>query len=82
MQTEQIKKLIESQLTNAKAIVSSPDNVHFNAIVICDLFAGKSKLQQQQMVNHILQHLIRSGEIHSLSLKTYTCEAWENRPNI
>lgn len=79
MQPDKIKQLIETQLPNATAIISSPDNVHFDAVVICELFAGKSKLQQQQMINQIIQQYITSGEIHAFSLKTFTPETWANK---
>ncbi len=70
MKCEDIKKLIESNLKNTTAIVKSHDNVHFEAEVICPDFEGKSRIQQHQMINQILNDSIKSGEIHALSLKT------------
>lgn len=77
MQPENIKQIIETQLPGSTAIVSSPDNVHYSAMVISELFINKSKLQQQQLVNQAIQKYITDGSIHALSLKTFTPEAWE-----
>ena len=76
MNPQEIKKYIEIHLTGSTAIINSEDNVHFNAIVVSELFNGKSKLQQQQMVNQVLQKFILSGEIHAISLRTFTPEIW------
>ena len=76
MNVHDIKHHIETHLPDSTAIINSEDNVHFNAIVISELFKDKSKLQQQQMVNAALQKYFLSGEIHALSLKTFTPESW------
>jgi len=70
MRIDELKKLIEENLPHSIAIVNSPDEIHFDAEVICPAFAGKSRVQQQQMVYHILNPYIKSGELHALSLKT------------
>lgn len=76
MNTEEIKKIIETHLPGSTVIINSDDNVHFNATIVSELFNGKSKLQQQQMVNAAIQKFILSGEIHALSLKTFTPDIW------
>jgi acid stress-induced BolA-like protein IbaG/YrbA len=70
MRPDDLKKLIESQLANSVVHVASNDNVHFQAEVVCPLFEGKSRIQQQQMVYAIVNDYIKSGEVHALSLKT------------
>jgi acid stress-induced BolA-like protein IbaG/YrbA len=72
MHVETLKKLIEDNLPGAIASVHSNDEVHFTAEVICPAFAGKSRIQQQQLVYHIVNPYIKSGEIHAFSLKTRT----------
>lgn len=76
MNSHKIKEIIEQQIPGASVTINSEDNVHFDAVVISELFNGKSKLQQQQMVNQAIQQYILSGEIHALSLKTFTPETW------
>jgi acid stress-induced BolA-like protein IbaG/YrbA len=53
------------------------DGQHFEAIVVSCEFAGKSRIQRHQLVYKTLGDRMR-GEIHALSMKTYTPEEWEN----
>lgn len=70
MHIDELKKLIEENLPHSTAFITSDDEIHFNAEVICPNFAGKSRVQQQQMIYQIVNPYIKSGEIHALSLKT------------
>ena len=76
MQTEEIERLIIAGLPGSKVRVSG-DGRHFEAIVITDAFAGKSLLEQQRMVFATLGNKVESGEIHALSMRTYTAAEWE-----
>jgi len=49
---------------------------HFQARVVSEAFAGKSMVEQHQMVYAPLQPLIASGALHALALRTYTPEQW------
>ncbi|HEU4707692.1 MAG TPA: BolA/IbaG family iron-sulfur metabolism protein, partial [Methylophilaceae bacterium] len=51
------------------------DGQHFEAIVVSPLFEGKSMVQQHQLVYRALGDRMRS-EIHALSMRTYTPDAW------
>jgi acid stress-induced BolA-like protein IbaG/YrbA len=73
---EDICKLIEAGLPQARVAVSGEDGRHFEAVVISPAFAGKTLVQQHQMVYRVLGERMRE-EIHALSLKTYTPEAAE-----
>jgi acid stress-induced BolA-like protein IbaG/YrbA len=53
------------------------DGHHFEAVVVSDAFAGKSRVQRHQLVYQTLGDRMRD-EIHALSMKTYTPEEWEN----
>lgn len=77
MQPHAIKHLIKEKIPNAQVIVRGEDGVHFEAIVISAAFADKSLLQQHRMVYAALGGRMESEEIHALSLKTYTPEAWQ-----
>lgn len=79
MQAQDIKHLIEEQLLDARAMVHSDDGVHFEAVVISAAFAGKSPVQQHRLVYAALGGRMEREEIHALSLKTYTPEAWQKR---
>jgi acid stress-induced BolA-like protein IbaG/YrbA len=74
MQPEDIKRLIERGLPGAEVQVRG-DGHHFEAIVVAPAFAGKTMLQQHQMVYAALGDKMRS-EIHALSFRTLTPEEY------
>jgi len=65
---ENIKQWIEENLPQAKAAVTG-DGVHFEAVVICPAFTGKSMLAQHRMVYEALGDKMKQA-IHALSLQT------------
>ena len=71
MTPEEIQTLIESHLSDARAIVTSDDNTHFEAEVVCSAFEGKRALQRHQMVYAALGDRM-GGEIHALSIRALT----------
>jgi acid stress-induced BolA-like protein IbaG/YrbA len=71
MNPQQIAAQIEASLTGAKALVSSGDNVHFEAVVIAPQFAGKRAVQRHQMVYATLGAAV-GNEIHALALQVFT----------
>lgn len=75
MQPETIKQLIEAGLPNSEAHVDG-DGHHFEAVIVCDDFAGKSMVQQHQMVYGALGDKMKA-EIHALSMKTLTREQYQ-----
>lgn len=50
---------------------------HFEAWVISGAFAGKSMVEQHQLVYAPLRDWLKSGELHALALKTFTPEQWK-----
>lgn len=75
MQPEEIQRLIEAGLQHSEAYVDG-DGAHFNAIVICPDFSGKSRIQKQQMVYNTVKSQLLDGTLHALSIKTFTQEEW------
>ena len=76
MESDHIKQLIESGLPQSEALVEG-DGAHFTATVISSLFAGKSRVQKQQLVNNTVKKELLDGSLHALSIKTLTPEEWE-----
>ncbi|HEX9811903.1 MAG TPA: BolA/IbaG family iron-sulfur metabolism protein [Burkholderiales bacterium] len=72
MQPEDIKQLIEDGLPGARASVDG-DGHHFEAVIVAQQFAGKSMLQQHQLVYAALGQKM-GAEIHALSFRTLTPE--------
>ncbi|MBL8259583.1 MAG: BolA/IbaG family iron-sulfur metabolism protein [Candidatus Competibacteraceae bacterium] len=79
MNARDMEGLIEQHLPGAKAMVRGDDGRHYEAVVVSDAFAGKSLLQQHRLVYAALGGRMEREEIHALSLKTYTPEAWRQQ---
>lgn len=76
MNPEQLKSIVAQQLT-AEEIVTDGDGAHFAIRVISTEFAGLSSLKRQQKIYALVNEQIASGEIHALTIKTYTPEEWQ-----
>ena len=75
MEVKSVEDLIRAGMPGAEVRVSG-DGSHFEAVVVSAEFAGKSLLAKQRMVMATVNEQIRSGELHALSIKTYTPEEW------
>ncbi|ERN42099.1 putative transcriptional regulator, BolA superfamily [Rubidibacter lacunae KORDI 51-2] len=75
-----VKSTIESQLPDALVRVQdlTGGGDHLEAIVISPAFAGKSRVQQHQLVYRALRSELASEAIHALALKTFTPESWSD----
>lgn len=71
MQSDELKSLLEAAIPGASAKVASPDDVHFQAIVVAQAFAGQATLARHRLVYAALGERM-GGEIHALSLRTLT----------
>jgi len=69
---EQIQQWIETGLPGSRVEIEG-DGRHFQAIVVCSEFAGKTRIQQHQMVYDALGDKMKA-DIHALSLRTLTPE--------
>ncbi|HET7561101.1 MAG TPA: BolA/IbaG family iron-sulfur metabolism protein [Rhodanobacteraceae bacterium] len=71
MQVEELKVLLEGAFPGAAVEVASPDQVHFQATLVAEAFAGKPTLARHRMVYAVLGERM-GGEVHALSLRTLT----------
>ena len=78
MTPQEIEQLILAHLPGTTATVQSADNVHFEALVISPAFAGKHTLQRHRLIYGALGSSI-GGDIHALSIQSYTPEEWAAR---
>ena len=51
---------------------------HYRAVIVSDRFAGLSRVKAQQVVYAAVDDWM-GGEIHALSMSTFTPEAWAGR---
>jgi acid stress-induced BolA-like protein IbaG/YrbA len=68
MNAAQVQSLIEAGLPGAQVRVSSPDDTHFEAVIVAPQFAGKRTIQRHQLVYATLGALM-GREIHALSMQ-------------
>lgn len=79
MNAELVRRQIEAGLPGSQARVMTPDDTHFEAVVIAPQFAGKRPLQRHQLVYATLGAAV-GREIHALSIEAHTPEEWAARP--
>ena len=66
-----IESLIKESLHDAEVTIQdlAGDGDHYAALVVSSAFAGKTRVQQHQMVYQALQGRM-GGELHALALQT------------
>jgi acid stress-induced BolA-like protein IbaG/YrbA len=69
MDSTTIAQMILKGMPDADVTVSGDDGVHFEAVVKCHSFKGKSTLARHRMVYATLGSLM-GNEIHALGLRT------------
>jgi stress-induced morphogen len=75
MDAHEIERMIKEAIPDASVTIEDlrGDGDHYAALVLSPSFAGKSKVQQHQMVYGALQGKM-GGELHALALQTGTPE--------
>lgn len=81
MDPEEVKKLILAGLPECDVTVKG-DGSHFDAIVVGEVFDGKSLVAKQKLVYATVNDVITSGQLHALSIKTYTPAEWEKAKKL
>ena len=75
MKPAEIQKIIADGLHCEGLSVQGDDN-YPQALIVSSQFAGKNRVQRQQMINILLKPYFDSGELHSLQMQTMTPEEW------
>lgn len=78
MSPEQLKAKIESMKPETKAVITDLTGTqdHYAAVIVSTMFEGKSMIEQHRMIMEFLKAEIDSGEVHALTMKTYTPEQY------
>lgn len=74
-----VKALLESRIEGCEFRIQG-EGCNFQVVAIGDVFEGLSPVKRQQLIYGALSEEIASGELHALSLKTYTPAQWQNAP--
>ena len=75
MTADQLRTTIIDGMPCDHVEVLGDDGQHFDAVVVSPQFSGKNKVQQHQLVYLALGDRMRA-EIHALSMRTFTPDAW------
>lgn len=76
LSADELKTYITNGLICEHVAVLGDDGQHFEAIIVSAAFVGKNMVQQHQLVYQALGDRMRS-EIHALSMRTFTPDAWQ-----
>jgi acid stress-induced BolA-like protein IbaG/YrbA len=75
MEISAIEALIRVGMPGAEVSVNG-DGRHFTALVVSPEFSGKSLIERQRLVMATVSAEIQRGELHALSIKTYSPAEW------
>jgi len=75
MTADKLRNTIINGLPCDHVEVVGDDGQHFEAVVVSPQFTGKNRVQQHQLVYLALGERM-SAEIHALSMRTFTPDAW------
>ena len=73
----EVERLLRSRFSDAELELTDLTGTrdHYQARIVSRAFAGKSLIEQHQLVYGALGSAM-NGAIHALALRTYTPEAW------
>lgn len=81
MNPDDVQQRIAAGLPDCEVTVTG-DGSHFEARVVGNVFTGLTSVKKQQMVYATVNDLITSGDLHALTIKTYTPEEWETAQKL
>lgn len=81
LSASQLKSVLEGAIPGLKAefrdLTGTAD--HWQVTAVAPHFEGKSLIAQHRMVQAVFEELIQSGELHALTIKTYTPAQWQKQ---
>jgi stress-induced morphogen len=74
MTPQQLKSRLETLSPGTQAEVTDLTGTHdhYQAVIVSSSFEGKMMIEQHRMVFRLVQAEVDSGEVHALTLKTFT----------
>ncbi|GHC20153.1 BolA family protein [Aidingimonas halophila] len=79
MLPSEVKARLESRIEGCEFHIQG-EGCNFQVIAVGDVFEGLSAVKRQQLIYGALSEELASGELHALSLKTYTPAQWQDAP--
>ncbi|SFV20690.1 BolA family protein [Pseudidiomarina donghaiensis] len=81
MTSDSIQQRLLDELDVSEVLVKL-DGGHANITVVGELFSDLSRVKKQQVVYAPLKDLIASGELHAVSIRTYTPTEWQREKKL
>ncbi|MDX1705204.1 BolA family protein [Pseudidiomarina sp.] len=81
MTSEEIQQLVQDALALDEVRVSL-EGGHASVVAVSDRFADLSRVKKQQLVYGPLKPMIATGELHAVSIKTYTPAEWKRQQKL
>ena len=75
MPIDDLRAMLEKAFPDGGVHLTSPDDHHFQCLVVSERFDGHSMVERHQMVYAAVGDAMREA-VHALSLKTYTPAQW------
>lgn len=75
MTVDEVKALLVAAIPDAEIEVQG-EGSKYTVTVVTDRFAGMRPVAKQQLIYGPLNAHIASGEIHAVSMRTFTQEEW------
>ena len=81
MTPAQLKARIESLAPQTEAQINDLTGTqdHYEAVIVSPAFAGKPMIEQHRMIYNLFKSEVDSGEVHALTLKTFTPDQYQRR---
>ena len=73
MTLKEVQSKLEQGIEGSEVVMEG-DGCNCSAVIVSQAFDGLSLLQRQRLVLGLVKEEIRSGELHALSVKTFTPE--------
>lgn len=79
MNPTELKRRLEnlSPETQVEVVDLTGTQDHYQALIVSSAFEGKMMIDQHRIVFHLVQKEVDSGEVHALTLKTFTPEQYK-----
>ncbi|RUO78730.1 cell division protein BolA [Pseudidiomarina taiwanensis] len=81
MTAEQIQSRLEAELELDELKIKLDGN-HASILAVGEVFADLSRVKKQQVIYAPLRDLISSGELHAVSMRTYTPTEWQREKKL
>ncbi len=72
-------QMIEKEVADSKATVTSEDGSKFLAVVISNAFDGMMPVKRHQTVYKVFNEQITNGMMHALTIEAYTQAEWDSK---